>query len=538
MQISLFTFTDALVARHQKITDKPINTAGDGREWQLVDISIPNSLRADQVLLQLNQQLKEAPEGDATQGGKIGKQTPKASIKETSRKESTVDNPTNEEKREESPGPHPGGKKGKHTQKASSTNVGKSGIETSSVKSRANEPNIEVKKAFQEEEAPSANRASSKNGKQTQEQSNMKIPRKKRKDSAHPQQTCADPAGMGLQLKEAPTEQQTVEESIEMSQEVEWETGNSENHEGNEVLQALMQEMHELAKSPTVEDLHKVEAILRRFAQTHIPNAKEDHSRTIGFIFLMTDHCLSCHIDEDNPFFYVMHAIISAALHAEKAAEKAGASKKWSVLCNMVEPAEVYSNPSHPLKHYIANCVAKQKILQPHNNALGYYQSLYQKRLSLKTESQTRLIGSVSLSKITSQGKLFSSQKTGKDSEPGKRSDSKRNDSNIKPEKKRGKTEPSTSGSVKKPDKTDKLTIKPKVRVRPDVSSPSAAEKTSNGKRRSPRNDSKIDPEKKRGKTEPSTSGSVQKSNKTDKLAIKSSPSVAEKTSNGKHTTY
>ena len=606
MQITLNTFTEALVARHQKVTEKHKDTRDDGQEWQLVDMTIPDSLRADQLFLQLNQQLKEDPPGDDAQGG--NKQTPKASNKETSR---TVDNQTYVEKNglqlgEEYPAPHPGGNSGKHkhTQKASSIRVCKIGkqtlkvssIETSRDESRANGPNIEVKKGFQDEEAPSANSASSENGKLTQEQSNMEIPRKNRKDSAHSQQTCSGAVMVGLQLKEAPTEDsqggkkglEKVEESnIEMTQEVEWDTCNAESHEGKEVLQetniemsqavecetgkavnqekneelqafnqtqqsnmkiprkkrgenhegegkevlkALMQEMHELAKAPPEEDIQMVEAKLQRFAQKYIPNAKKDHSRTIGFIFLMTGYCLSCHIDDENPFFYVMHAIISAASHAKKA----GTIKKWSVLCNMVQPAEVYSNSNHPLNHYIAHCVGRQQILQPHNNALGYYQTLYQERSfgSLKYESQTRLIGSVPLRKIISQREQFSSQKMGKESEPEKQSESKCNDSKIEPEK-RGKI-----GSVQKPNKTDKLAIKPKVRVRSDVSSPSVAEKTSTGKRRSPRNNSKIEPEKKRGKT-----GSVQKPNKTDNLAIKpkvrvrsdiSSPSVAEKTSSGK----
>ena len=604
MQITLNTFTEALVARHQKVTEKHKDTRDDGQEWQLVDMTIPDSLRADQLFLQLNQQLKEAPPGDDAQGG--NKQRPKASNKETSR---TVNNRTYIEKNglqlgEEYPAPHPGGNSGKHTQKASSIRVckiGKQTLKVSSIKtsrdeSRANGPNIEVKKGFQDEEAPSANSASSENGKLTQEQSNMEIPRKNRKDRAHSQQTCSGAVMVGLQLKEAPTEDsqggkkglEKVEESnIEMTQEVEWDTCNAESHEGKEVLQetniemsqavecetgkavnqekneelqafnqtqqsnmkiprkkrgenhegegkevlkALMQEMHELAKSPPEEDLQMVEAKLQCFAQKYIPNDKKDHSRTIGFIFLMTGYCLSCHIDDENPFFYVMHAIISAASHAKKA----GTIKKWSVLCNMVQPAEVYSNPNHPLNHYIANCVGRQQILPPHNNALGYYQSLYQERSfgSLKSESQTRLIGSVPLRKIISQREQFSSQKMGKESEPEKQSESKCNDSKIEPEK-RGKI-----GSVQKPNKTDKLAIKPKVRVRSDVSSPSVAEKTSTGKRRSPRNNSKIEPEKKRGKT-----GSVQKPNKTDNLAIKpkvrvrsdiSSPSVAEKTSSGK----
>jgi hypothetical protein len=250
-------------------------------------------------------------------------------------------------------------------------------------------------------------------------------------------------------------------------------TVTNKNDDIQKELQLLLDDMHEICEQQFEETLDK-------FTRKHIlpevtVEKKKDDGRTIGFIYLVTKHCLSHRIDKDDPLFYVMHAIYYAFLHGKKACATKPC-KKWQVLCSMVYPDNVFSDSNNSLSHYIANCVGKKKVVPPKNQVLLHFSQLYEKRCQHKKDRGDRHCA-ITLSKMmTSQ--LLSSPTTPKEGDvQGKKVLSRRKPtkSNSNPAKKGTKTKHVKDTTPKKSNKT--VT---KKQVRADKSVPCSP-------RRSPR---------------------------------------------------
>jgi len=270
----------------------------------------------------------------------------------------------------------------------------------------------------------------------------------------------------------------SVETSLSLNQAsvVNTQSSNTVTNKNDDIqkeLQLLLDDMHEICE-------RQFEETLDKFTRKHIlpevtVEKKKDDGRTIGFIYLVTKHCLSHRIDKDDPLFYVMHAIYYAFLHGKKACATKPC-KKWQVLCSMVYPDNVFSDSNHSLSHYIANCVGKKKVVPPKNQVLLHFSQLYEKRCQHKKDRGDRHCA-ITLSKMmTSQ--LLSSPTTPKEGDvQGKKVLSRRKPtkSNSNPAKKGTKTKHVKDTTPKKSNKT--VT---KKQVRADKSVPSSP-------RRSPR---------------------------------------------------
>jgi len=256
-------------------------------------------------------------------------------------------------------------------------------------------------------------------------------------------------------------------------------TVTNNNDDIQKELQLLLDDMHEICEQQFEETLDK-------FTRKHIlpevtDENKKDDGRTIGFIYLVTKHCLSHRIDKDDPLFYVMHAIYHAILHGKKACATKPC-KKWQVLCSMVYPDNVFLDSNHSLSHYIANCVGKKKVVPPKNQVLLHFSQLYEKRCQHKKDRGDRHCA-IPLSKMmTSQ--LLSSPTTPKEGDvQGKKVLSRRKPtkSNSNPAKKGTKTKHVKDTTPKKSNKT--VTKKQVRAVKSVLSSPrrSPRKKTATG---------------------------------------------------------
>ena len=198
------------------------------------------------------------------------------------------------------------------------------------------------------------------------------------------------------------------------------------SHSINELekdLKDLFTEMTPIAQSCKGGNLSvtQFEDTLRTFAAEHIKNNGKgrDISRTIGFIYLMTEYCLTHKVDENDPFFYVMHAIHHASRHGRKAEETHPSNCRWMFMCSLIYPDTVFADANHPLSHFIANCVGKQKVLPPIKNSLEYYKDMY--LTWHKPQRKERNVTSIPLNKISSSVDLKSNESKKKHSKGTKK---------------------------------------------------------------------------------------------------------------------
>lgn len=248
---------------------------------------------------------------------------------------------------------------------------------------------------------------------------------------------------------------------------------NDQHAEIQNELQLLWNDMHEICDNDGLQFEDTVHKFIGKHILPEVKNVKmRDESRAIGFVYLVTQYCLSHHIDQDDPLFYVQHAIFSAAVQG-KIAGTTNTGKKWLVFCAMIYPDDAYSDTKHPLSHYIANCVGKKQIVPPKNDALRYYQKLYEDRcISQKKDRKVRHVA-MSLRTITSHGKSsFDQDLTPKSTHrtpianvPGKQSKLNVEETNVKfLPKKREKSNPAklTSNECSTPKSKKKITKKGK----------------------------------------------------------------------------
>lgn len=285
-------------------------------------------------------------------------------------------------------------------------------------------------------------------------------------DSAGCHQTCTNNKNCG---ESAETVLSINQASVDNTQSRHTDT--NKNDEIQKELQLLLDDMHEICEQQFEETLVK---FTRKYMLPDVTDEKKiDDGRTIGFIYLVTKHCLSHRIDQDDPLFYVMHAIYFGFLHGKKASA-INPCKKWQVLCSMVlgnaDPMHVLS-----LSHYIANCVGKKKVLPPKNQALLHFSHLYELRCPLKKDRRDRhcaiTLGEMMNSQLLSSPPQTTTPKQGVQ---GKKVFSRRKPtvSNSNPAKKGTKTKHAKDTTPKKSNKTVQIGADKSVLSTPRRSSP------------------------------------------------------------------